>query len=133
MNLQCTLYVAALFFILTPGILLSLPAKGSKYMVAATHALVFAVIYHFTHKLFWNSFNEGFQTNKDGCELGSEYKMGKVEKRNAANKLVGHDLVKGCFPITGSKIVPELKCPKGQTAKRDTSRGGLGGWGCQRG
>jgi phosphotransferase system glucose/maltose/N-acetylglucosamine-specific IIC component len=41
-------YVGILFFILTPSILLRLPPKGSKYTVAAVHALVFAVLFYFT-------------------------------------------------------------------------------------
>jgi hypothetical protein len=51
MSLFNTLYIAVLFFVLTPGILLSLPQGGSKTTVAAVHAVVFAVLYHFTHKL----------------------------------------------------------------------------------
>jgi hypothetical protein len=56
-------YTAVLFYVLTPGILLSLPPKGSKMLVAATHALVFALVYKFTHKAAWKmSMNfEGFQ------------------------------------------------------------------------
>jgi hypothetical protein len=73
MNLYVTLYTALLFVVLTPGVLLTLPKGGSKLVVAATHALVFAVVYHFTHKLVWqvsvsvNGFqnmmeeNEGFK------------------------------------------------------------------------
>jgi hypothetical protein len=53
MSLLVSLYAALLFFLLTPSILLSLPPKGSKYVVAAVHALVFALIFHFTHKLVW--------------------------------------------------------------------------------
>ena len=49
-----SLFVAALFFVLTPGILLSLPAGGSKKMVAATHAVVFALVYHLTNKAAYN-------------------------------------------------------------------------------
>lgn len=49
-----TIYVALLFFVLTPGVLLSLPPKGGKLTVAAVHALVFAVVWHFTHKVVWN-------------------------------------------------------------------------------
>ena len=45
-----SLFVAALFFALTPGVLVSLPPRGSRLAVAATHAVVFAVVYHFTHK-----------------------------------------------------------------------------------
>ena len=53
MSLLVSLYTALLFFILTPGILLSLPKGGSKFTVAAVHALVFALVYHFTHKVVW--------------------------------------------------------------------------------
>ena len=53
MSLLVSLYAAILFFILTPAILLRLPPTGSKYVVAAVHALVFALIFHFTHKLVW--------------------------------------------------------------------------------
>jgi hypothetical protein len=48
------LYVAALFFILTPGILLRLPPSGDKFTVAAVHAIVFALVWHFTHKFVMN-------------------------------------------------------------------------------
>jgi hypothetical protein len=50
-------YVAVLFFLLTPSILLRLPPKGSKYVVAFVHALVFATVFHFTHKFVWNMSN----------------------------------------------------------------------------
>lgn len=50
-SLYMSLYIAALFYVLTPGILLTLPKGGSKVMVAATHAVVFALVYHFTHKM----------------------------------------------------------------------------------
>lgn len=51
-----SLFVALLFYVLTPGILLSLPAGGSKKMVAATHAVVFALVYHLTNKTVSNYF-----------------------------------------------------------------------------
>jgi hypothetical protein len=53
MSLLVSLYAAILFFVLTPGILISLPKGGKKFQVAGLHALVFAVIFHFTHKLVW--------------------------------------------------------------------------------
>jgi len=49
------LYAAALFFVLTPGILLSLPQGGSKTTVALTHAVVFGVVWHLTHKFVWRA------------------------------------------------------------------------------
>jgi len=51
MSLLITFYTAILFFVLTPGILLTVPRKGSKYVVAAVHAIVFALVYYFTHTL----------------------------------------------------------------------------------
>jgi hypothetical protein len=48
MNWVFSLYVAILFFLLTPGILLSLPPKGGKYVVAIVHAIVFAIVLHFS-------------------------------------------------------------------------------------
>jgi hypothetical protein len=53
MNIFVTIYSAILFFILTPAVFLRLPPNGSKYTVAAVHAIAFAVIYHFTHKIVW--------------------------------------------------------------------------------
>ena len=53
MNWFNVLYLAVLFFVLTPGVLVSLPPGGSKLSVAAFHAVVFAVVYHFTHKMVW--------------------------------------------------------------------------------
>ena len=50
-------YIIILFFVLTPGIMLSLPPKGSKYTVAAVHALVFALVYAFTYKFVYRLFN----------------------------------------------------------------------------
>ena len=63
-----SLAVAALFFVLTPGVLLSLPPKGSKLMVAATHAVVFALVFHFTHKALMNLTQyEMFEDAKPAC------------------------------------------------------------------
>lgn len=63
MNVVMFVYVFVLFFVLTPGILLSLPPRGSKMMVAATHALVFALIFVLTHKTLMKfSSMEGMMT-----------------------------------------------------------------------
>jgi hypothetical protein len=58
-----SLYVAFLFFILTPAILVRLPPKAGKYTVAGFHAVVFALVLHFTGKMVWNLCRslEGFQ------------------------------------------------------------------------
>jgi hypothetical protein len=68
MNVVLFVYAFVLFFVLTPGILLSLPPRGSKLVVAATHALVFALIFVFTHKMLMKNFSfvEGAKGNKKG-------------------------------------------------------------------
>jgi hypothetical protein len=50
-HILMSLYVAFLFVILTPGILLRLPPTGSKLTVAIVHGLVFAVVFHLTNRL----------------------------------------------------------------------------------
>jgi hypothetical protein len=53
MSLVVSIYAAILFFLLTPAILIRLPPGGSKMTVAAVHAIVFAILFHFTHKFVW--------------------------------------------------------------------------------
>lgn len=59
-----TLYVAALFFVLTPGVLVSLPPGGKKMTVALVHAVIFAVVYQLTHKMVHRLLYEGFEADK---------------------------------------------------------------------
>lgn len=65
MSLICSLYVAILFFLLTPGILLRIPKGGSKYAVAGLHALIFGVILFLTRRFVWrlSASLEGFDAN----------------------------------------------------------------------
>ena len=50
MSLLMSLYMAVLFFLLVPGVLVTLPPGGKTMTVAFTHAVVFALIYYLTHK-----------------------------------------------------------------------------------
>jgi hypothetical protein len=54
-HLLMSLYVFFMFFVLTPGILLKLPPTGSKITVALVHAAVFALVFHLTHKMVWQT------------------------------------------------------------------------------
>jgi len=54
MNFVMFLFLALLAFLLTPGVLVSLPPGGNKMTVAATHALVLSGVYALTHKFVWN-------------------------------------------------------------------------------
>jgi hypothetical protein len=44
------LFTALLFFLLTPGILVTLPPKGKKMTVAAVHAVLFGLLFALSHK-----------------------------------------------------------------------------------
>jgi hypothetical protein len=46
-------YVAVLFYLLTPGVLVSLPPGGSRTTVALTHAVVFSLVWCYTHKMVY--------------------------------------------------------------------------------
>jgi len=48
-----------LFVALTPGVLVNLPPRCSKYVVLATHAVIFTAVWHFTHKMV-RRITEGF-------------------------------------------------------------------------
>ena len=49
-NTASCLYIIVLFVLLTPGILLRLPPKGSPLVVAIVHGVVFAIVLYFTQK-----------------------------------------------------------------------------------
>jgi len=53
MSVILFIVIVALFVALTPGILLSLPPKGSKLVVALTHGIVFAVVLKLIYKPIW--------------------------------------------------------------------------------
>ena len=55
MNIVMFIYISILFVLLTPGILLSLPPKGSKLTVAIVHGLVFALVLCLTKKFVWET------------------------------------------------------------------------------
>jgi len=52
------LYLATLFYVLTPGVLLSLPPGAGPKVVAATHAIVFALVYLLTNKLVFKALSK---------------------------------------------------------------------------
>jgi hypothetical protein len=53
MNFVMFFFMVVLAFILSPGILVSLPPGGSKKVVALTHAIVLALTWGITHKFVW--------------------------------------------------------------------------------
>ena len=66
MNFLFVLFVFVLFFILTPGILVTLPKKGSKMVVALVHGVIFATTLAVSKCFFWKSGNSVFEGATDG-------------------------------------------------------------------
>ena len=75
MNVILFIVLVLLFVVLTPGVALSLPPKGSKLVVALTHGLVFALIlsliqkpiYRLTSRMGFSGM-EGMKEGADGDE-----------------------------------------------------------------
>jgi hypothetical protein len=48
-----SLFIVFLFYVLTPGVFLSLPKGGSLKTKALVHGVVFAIVFHLTYKMAW--------------------------------------------------------------------------------
>ena len=86
MNALMSLYVFILFFVLTPGVLLSLPPKSSKFVVAATHALVFTLIYWATHKVVWKFTSSAFEGFNESFDPPSESSSSESSESYSSNQ-----------------------------------------------
>lgn len=51
MNWLMIAFTAALFYALVPGVFVRLPPGCSKMVVTATHAVIFALVLHFTRQI----------------------------------------------------------------------------------
>jgi hypothetical protein len=61
MNITMLVFLMVLFVVLTPGQLLTLPSETApKLNIALTHAVVFGLVWHLTHKMVEES---NFQIN----------------------------------------------------------------------
>lgn len=106
MNVLMFVYFFILFFVLTPGILVVLPKKGSKMVVASTHALIFALLATLTYKIvckFATGISEGF----NGCKENEHYSLELKQCIPNCKKDEEHynEITKACV---------KNECPKGQ-------------------
>jgi len=78
MSLLMSLYMAVLFFVLVPGVLVTLPPGGKKLTVALVHAVVFALVYQLTHKAVhrvlapYEPFEDAVKTCKTDADCGAK-------------------------------------------------------------
>ena len=59
-----SLYAAILFVLLTPGLILRIPSKGSLLTASIVHAIVFGVLLYFISKLVYQYGMENFKDHK---------------------------------------------------------------------
>jgi hypothetical protein len=92
--MKTLLFLGLLFFVLSPGVLLTLPRGGSKMVVAATHAVVFVAIWYFTRRYV-------VENVQDDDE--AEYEAG-FQSRDTAKASLGGG---GCFPASSTVTVDD--------------------------
>ena len=87
MQIYMLLFIVALFYALTPGILTTLPPKGSKIVVAVTHALIFTVVYGLFYKavMIYYLGSEGF------ADLTSTEAVKKLTIAQTAQKIADEE------------------------------------------
>ena len=73
------LYLVFLFVVLTPGVLLSIPPKGSKLVVATVHGIVFAIVLCLTYNLVSNATYVEHFRNKSCPTAVKNYYRGKSD------------------------------------------------------
>jgi hypothetical protein len=73
------LVLGALFFLLVPGVLVSLPRGGSKYTVAFVHAIVFVLVYVAAQNVgdYLVYDEEGFKSRRSSNTSGTWWKSWK--------------------------------------------------------
>jgi len=82
MSAWVTLYAAVLFFVLSPNVLLRLPPKGGKFLVAGVHAIIFALIFYLTHNLVWQMTDYAEEGFKEGACSNDKNTCGWVGSRH---------------------------------------------------
>ena len=76
------LYAFVLFFVLTPGVLVTLPRKASKMVVAAVHAVIFALIWALTHNVVVRAISREGAVGKNDDKHKPGHKVGADAGRN---------------------------------------------------
>ena len=105
--------ISAFFFLSSPGVLISLPRKWNKYLVAGCHAFIFALIVSIYMKYFKKNMREGGPTEIDeqgygNCPSDQHWVSGKIKK-------YGY-----CSPSTVSDILTESNVTSSATPSSET-------------
>jgi hypothetical protein len=137
-----SLYTTILFVLLVPGVIFTIPIKGSKLVTVLLHGVVFAILFHFTHKAVWNTFYEHFATGAQATppnttprpttlaqakatkEAEAKAAAAKVAATNKANALAakGQPVPANVMKQIGAPVCRETcsnKFPKGVCCKKN--------------
>ena len=105
--------IVFLFFVLTPGVYLTIPRRGSKWTVALVHGVLFALVLYIANNFIFKVY-EGFDTvcgiGKPPCPTGYSCQGSKCTKALTCEQ--GGTLNLGCKCCMKSVVAT---CPSGQT------------------
>ena len=104
-----------LFIILTPGILVRLPRKGSKFTVAIIHGILFASIIYIIHWYLVSNF-----TNLESFKEGAS--VGKLEDAKQAAKAAKQAVIQPAKPATTKPATTKPATTQPATTKPATTK-----------
>jgi len=90
MNLLALVYSCILFIVISPNILFKIPSKGSKNIVAVTHAVLFGIVLYFTEPFVVNFSRKnlegiGSNSSADSSPTTSPSIAGSLPSTSASN------------------------------------------------
>ena len=86
-NIVIPVYATILFFILSPGVLLTLPPGGSTMIVALVHSLVFFILFFFTHRFVYQLVTH-FPRHPEGLKMRDSKTNEKKMKNKQPNQFL---------------------------------------------
>lgn len=96
------LFVFVLFFLLTPGILITLPRKSSKMTVALVHGLIFAVLLSISGHFFSKFEKNVFEGLTPSADTRSNDRVGPLDKPKSVSVVVMSPSMEPNRPSPGS-------------------------------
>ena len=107
--MKTLLFLGLLFFVLSPGVLLTLPKGGSKMVVAATHAVIFVAIWYFTRRYVVEKFQDEEDEEDEEYEEGFQTSCPAWQKNRMGLCMFGNQPEPGggCFPASSTVTVDD--------------------------
>ena len=98
MHAITAIYGAVLFVLLTPGLILRIPSKGSLLTASIVHAIVFGILFYLISKLvyqYWGNRESFYNTGKKPKNMVDDQTCHKIINiKNQLNELISSLRVK---------------------------------------